>query len=160
MSRLATIRTAIVATVAAVPEVGVVHAYERYIRADDKFRQLYLYTPPVGTPQLRGWWVRRVATAESSPNISPRTRNVHTWHVRGYMVLNDEAASELVFDELVEAVRDAVRADLTFGGVADLGPLNDGDNTEGAQVVDTGPVMFCGVLCHSALLEIRTWSEL
>lgn len=160
MSHLAVIRTAIVATLAAVPQVGVVHAYERYVRGDNKFKQLYLYTPPGGEQQLRGWWVRRVGTVESSPNVSPRTRNVHTWRLRGYMALNDESASELVFDELVEAVRDAVRADPTFGGVADLGPLNDGDNTDGAQVVDVGPVLFCGVLCHSALLEIRTWSEL
>lgn len=158
MSKLAQIRTAMVATVAAVPGAGVVHAYERYIRGDDKFKQLYLYTPPGGVQQLRGWWLRRVRTAESSPNVSPETRNVHTWHLRAFMALNDEAASELVFEEMVEAVRDALRADPTFGGVADQGPLNDGDNTDGAQVVDVGPVTFCGALCHSALLEMKTWS--
>lgn len=158
MSQVAAIRSAIVAAVAGVPEIGQVHAYERYIRGDARFAQLYEHTLPGGAGQLRGWWVRRVATRESSPSLGPDALNVHTWHLRGYMALNDEQASELVFDELIEDVRAVVRADPTFGGVAEQGPLNDGDNTDGAQVIDAGPVMFCGVLCHSALLEIRTWS--
>lgn len=158
MSTLAQIRTAILATVATVPELGRLHDRERYIREERLFRELYLHTVP-GGEQLRGWWLRRSATEELDINIA-RTINVHTWLLRGYMALDDDAGTELVFDDLVEAIRSAVRADPTFGGVCQAGPLSDKDNTNGVQVTDAGPVTFCGVLCHSAVLQLRTWSYL
>lgn len=156
---VAAIRTALLATVAAVADIGQVHAHERYAREEAKFRDRFLFTPTGGTEQLRGWWLRRTATRESSPSVG-RTVNVHTWQLRGYMSLNDEAATELEFDALVEALRDALRADPNVGGFAEQGPLADGDNTDGPQLLDTGPVLFCGVLCHSAVIELRTWSYL
>ncbi|KLN57622.1 hypothetical protein [Variovorax paradoxus] len=159
MSRLDLVRAAIFQTLSTVLEIGKVHDRERYLREEQKFRALYIHTLPDGRLQLRGWWFRRTATEERSINIA-RTVNVDTWAVRGYMALDDDAGSELVFDGLIEAFRDAVRLDPTFGGVCTQGPLGDGDNTDGVQVVDTGPVTFCGVLCHSALLQLRTWSYL
>lgn len=155
----AEIRDALGALIAFVPDMGNVHTYERYVREEGKFRDLYLYTPASGIEQLRGWWMRRVSTQESTLGIG-RNMEVHTWQIRGYMALNDFESSEHEFDALIEALRDAVRADPTLGGVCEQSPLGEGDATDGLQVVDSGPVLFCGVLCHSALLEIRTWSYL
>ena len=156
MSTLATIRAAIVAAAAAVPDMGQVHAYERYVRGDIKFQELYLVDLPDGSQQLRGWWLRRKGTEEMAGPIG-RSADVHTWQLRGYMSLQDESASELAFDELIEGFRDAVRADPTFGGVCEPVPYKAGQ-PEGVRVQDAGPVMFCGVLCHSAVLELQTWS--
>jgi hypothetical protein len=157
MSTLAEIRAAIVAAMQAVPDIGAVHSHERYTRDEAKFRELYVITPSVGAKQLRGWWLRRTATEETS--ISTGTvMNVHTWQWRGYMALNDEDGSELVFDELIEAYRDAVRADPTFGGVCEQNSMTDAE--DGVQVINAGPVTFCGVLCHSAVLQLKTWSYL
>lgn len=153
------IRTQLRALIAAVPNIGQVHDRERYVREEAKFRQLYLYTPAGGQEQLRGWWLRRSGTEERSLAVG-RTLNVHTWQIRGYMTLNDEQASELAFDALIEASRDAVRADPTLGGVCMQSPLAGGNNTDGLQVLESAPVLFCGVLCHSALLELKTWSYL
>ena len=157
MSSLAQIRAAIVAMHAAVASVGVVHNRERYAKTEAKFRELFVFTPAGGVQQVRGWWWRRVATAESSVSTGT-VMNVHTWECRGYMAFNDEAASELEFDALVEALRDAVRADPTLGGVCEQNPMSG--EPDGVQVTDAGPVMFCGVLCHSAVLQLRTWSYL
>ena len=85
------------------------------------------------------------------------TMERHTWQCRGYMALADGQASELAFDDLIEAFRDAVRADPTLGGVCEQNPQGD-DGEDGVQVTDAGPVMFCGVLCHSAVLQLQTWS--
>lgn len=163
MSLLATVRNALQSTLQAVPDVGVVHAYERYTREETKFRELYTVKPSGQTDavrQLKGWWLRRTGTAERTLGVG-RTEVVHTWRVRGFMALNDEQASELAFDELVEALRDAVRADPTLGGVCAQSPLADGGSSEdGLQLLEAGPVMFCGVLCHSAVLEMKTWSYL
>lgn len=158
MSTLAQHRAAIVTAMASVPDMGVVHDRERYASSNTAFQQLYLYTPAGGKQQLRGWWLRRSGTAEHSANTR-RTVNVHTWTVRGYMAFNDADASELVLDDLVEQFRAVVRADPTLGGVCQPGPLVGGeDRTDGVQVVDAGPVTFAGVLCHSVVLQLRTWS--
>lgn len=155
--RHAEIRDALGALIAFVPDVGNVHTYERYVREEGKFRELYLYETAAGVQQLRGWWLRRTATQENSLGVG-RYLEVHTWQIRGYMALNDFDGSEHAFDALIEAMRDAVRADPTLGGVCEQSPL--GDSTDGLQVLDSGPVLFCGALCHSALLEMRTWSYL
>jgi hypothetical protein len=154
MSVLSQHRAAIVATLGGVVDIGHVHDRERYARDEAGFRAAYLFTGSSGVPGLRGWWLRRTETKESSADTG-EPMNEHTWHIRGYMAFNDADASELVFDELVEAFRDAVRQDLTLGGACDLGPLSE---TEGVQVLDAGPVMFAGVLCHSVVLQLKTWS--
>ena len=64
MSDLRAHRAAIVAALAAVPDVGHVHERERYAESETAFRAMYLYTPAGGAPEVRGWWLRRVATRE------------------------------------------------------------------------------------------------
>lgn len=157
MSSVAQIRTALQLMVASVPEVGQVYDRERYVRDEGKFRALFIYQPTSGDPQVRGWWLRRVKTQEYSAN-NQRVINVHSWVIRGYMALNDVAGSELIFDDLVEQIRDRYRADPTLGGVCQLGPLQGADGSDGIQLDEIGPVSFCGVLCHSAALSLRTWS--
>ncbi|MFE8644128.1 hypothetical protein ACFX58_03475 [Sphingomonas sp. NCPPB 2930] len=159
MSQLDTIRAALFAVLQSVPDIGRVHDRERYAKDEKAFRTLYLHDLADGTQQLRGWWLRRASTLERSTAIG-REINVHTWQVRGYLALADEAATEHTFDALVEAFRDLVRQDPTLGGVCAAGPLADDAGTDGVQVNDAGPVLFCGVLCHSALLSFKTWSYL
>lgn len=151
---LPAIRTALVAAIAAVPDVGVVHSRERYVRDEAKFRELFV---PAGItpPQVRGWWVRRRSTMRRAINLANGIV-LHEWAIRGYMALNDEQASELVFDGLVESIAIAVPADPTLAALCDPGPAA-GDDTNGIQVADAGPVLFCGVLCHSAVLTLKTW---
>ena len=157
MSTLSQHRSAIAAALSSVPDVGIVHARERYAGDNAKFAALYLYTPAGGKPHIRGWWLRRSSTAEHSPNVG-RSVNVHTWTVRGYMAFTDADATELVLDDLVEQFRALVRADPTLGGVCQPGPV--GDEADGVQVTDAGPVNFAGVLCHSVVLQLKTWSYL
>ena len=149
-------RAAIVAALASVPGMGVVHDRERYASDNSKFAALYLYTPAGGEPQIRGWWLRRVETEERTDTFGPGT-NVHTWHVRGYMAFADDDGSELVFDELIEDFRAVVRQDPTLGGACEQPPEEE---TDGVQVLDAGPVKFAGALCHSVLLQLKTWSDL
>ena len=157
MSQLALIRSALVALLQAVPNIGVVHAFERYTREEAKFRELFTYPPTGTTRQVRGWWLRRIASRERGLGVG-RTEVVHTWHIRAYLALSDADASELLFDELIEAVRDAVRLNPGLGGLCTQGP-QDGD-ADGVQLLESGPVNFCGALCHSAVLEFKTWSYL
>lgn len=147
MTTLAQIRGGIAAKLGTVAGIGVVHDYERFAKRDAEFQALF---KTGGT--IKGWIVRRVSTREMRPAIG---RHVvwNRWRIRGYMSLDDSAATEKSFDDLVEAIRDAFRADETLGGlVADLT-----ENEQfGIQVEDSGPVLFAGVLCHGARLGLTT----
>ena len=157
MSGLAEHRAAIARALAAVPGMGHVHECERYAAGEAAFRALYLYETAPGQSEVRGWWLRRVATREHSPSTG-RTVCAHTWQLRGYAAFADERGSERQLDERVESFRAAVRADPTLGGVCQPGPLAEGE--DGVQVVDAGPVRFAGVLCHGIVLKLTTWSYL
>jgi hypothetical protein len=159
MSLILDIRNALVAQAQAVDGFGIVHARERYVPDEAKFRQAYLVDDGNGGKQLRGWWLRRVRTTERTVTIRS-SMVAHTWQWRGYMAFNDQAESELLFDDLIEAYRDAFRADPTLGGVCEASPEDIGSGEDGVQVIDAGPVTFCGVLCHSAVLQVKTWSYL
>lgn len=148
---VATQRAALAALIAAVPNVGIVNDYERYARDESKFKAAYVYTPAGGDQQVRGWRISNTAVQERSLGVK-RVLNVMTWQVRGYMSLADDEGSEKVFDDLVEAIRTAYRANPTLGGICAAEPLGEDD---GMQKVDAGPVLFCGVLCHSVLLEVK-----
>lgn len=147
---LAQHRLAIVALMESVPGIGVVHPEEPYARTQSAFQAAYMAdVDGSGAQQLRGWYVHRVTTRETSPSVG-RWVNVHTWRLQGFMALATPG-SGLEWDALVEAVREAFRQDLTLGGISQ--PL---DRTQGVQVVANTPVMFAGVLCHSAQLQLQT----
>jgi hypothetical protein len=145
------IRAAIVARVATVPDIGIVHDYQRYAMQMSGFEQLYI-TEIDGERELRGWHVTLTATEETSSSRG-RYEIVHIWSLRGYRALNDESGSEKLFDAQVEELRDAFRDDETLGGVVDSTVLPQG---AGLQLAEKVPVMFAGVLCHMARLVLRT----
>lgn len=153
---VATHRAAIVAALNTVAEIGLVHDHEPYGRTEADFRQLYSWPDASGQLQVRGWFLQRTRTAEVSPHIG-RTINTHTWRLRCFMSLDQAGATELVFDDLVEAARQVFRNDLTLGGAAEPGPLG---SASGLQVTDSGPAYLAGVLCHVATLTLQTYEYL
>lgn len=149
---LATIRAAIKAKVAAVASIGVVNDYERFSKNESTLQEQYVASV-AGVNQLRGWNIRRVKTRKDAPASAGPVVVTHTWSIRGYMALNDAAASEKTFDALIEAVSDAFDDDETIGGAVDSIVVDD---VAGIQVDESMPVLFAGVLCHSAKLRLVT----
>ncbi|TVO70906.1 hypothetical protein FHP88_15745 [Sedimenticola selenatireducens] len=147
MSDMETIRAAIVAKLNSITDIGMVHAYERYAKNSADMKKLYL-----SDGRFKGWHVRRVTTREKSP-ATGRWARTYRWKIRGFMALDDADKSEQLFDAFIELICDAVRADDTLGGVVDSCIVGE---EAGVQVQDSGPVMFAGVLCHSADLALNT----
>lgn len=152
---LESIRAAIGAVIKAVPRIGVVHPYERYVKDEASFRRLYMWQPPerASPPEMRGWFIRRLATRELD-DTSTKTEIQIDWQIRGFMALQDALASEITFDGLIEQMRAGFRADLSLGGQLDVelpagAPL-------GPQLVESAPYMLAGVLCHGARLDWTT----
>lgn len=146
------LRNAIAERWAAVPAIGRVHAYERYGRDNAAMRALYEIDG-----QIRGWCVTRLAVREISSVVGLATE-VATWRISGYLSLSDDAATEIALEDLIEAGRDAFRADETLGGlVFDTSDVAASmPNESGLQVESIDHVMFAGVLCHRARLRLVT----
>jgi hypothetical protein len=153
MATLSQIRAAIKAKMESVPEIGRVHDRERYAKDMAKLKALFEW-PGEGSGKLRGWIIRRVSTRESSSALG-RTHCLDRWQIRGYQGFSDEAASEIEFDDRIEAIRDAFRADETLGGVVSQ-TVDPASKLAFIQVDDSGPVMFAGLLCHGARLSLIT----
>ena len=149
MSKLQDHRDAIVAKMNSVANIGIVHSFERYAAREKDFRDHFM-----SGGEIRGWVVRRIRTIEKAATIG-RWDQTFIWEIRGYMSLDDDGQSELVFDELVEALRDAFRTDETLGGAVDTTIVPE---RAGLEVQGSGPVMFAGFLCHSVRLALTTTS--
>jgi hypothetical protein len=147
-------RAALLAMLLAVPSIGRVHESVRYVREESRFRADYEWAPEGGLAHLRGWHIGSCTTARRTLGLG-RVLLRHTWPIRGYLVFNLEHRSQLVMDDLCEAIGAAHETDRTLGGVSTAEEL--GSDADGVQKLEAGEVLFCGVLCHSALLQLETW---
>lgn len=148
-------RSALVTSMRAVPNIGVVHAYER-TGADLATLKQHYYSAT--HQQIRGWFVRRVRIRETGI-LQPLYLEVVEWQIRGFMAVDDAGESELVFDDLLEGLRDRLRDDSTLGGTVMKLGLLDAKSDRGLQLEDFGPYMFGGVLCHGAKFSLVTAKE-
>lgn len=156
---VAAVRTAIKTLMLTVPNIGVVHEYERYATDMASVKAMYLYAP---LNQLRGWFVRRANTKEVG-RIQNRSVEITRWQIRGFMALDDSAQSELQMEALIEAQRDVFRVNETLNDTVDqcsVPQLGGGSGETGLQVEDFAPVMFASVLCHHARLGLNTYRYL
>ena len=145
------IRAAIKATLENIPGIGVVHGYERFSKDPKSFAGLYL-----NEGKLLGWHIRRLNIREAEYSTM-YNRIIINWRIRGFAGLVDVAESELVFDNLVDAIRSAFRrlpllCDLKGKDLAKI--VNNGE--AGVQVSSSEPVMFAGVLAHRVTLALTT----
>lgn len=146
MTTTVDIRNAIEGKLIAVTGIGKVHKYERFAVQQSKLKEFFQ-----SDTRLLGWTVRRSGfkkTELATALYSMRSN----WEVRGYMSLDDEFATELIFDALVDVVQLSLSNDPTFGGISSY--VND---YEIKAVLE--PVMFCGVLCHGVTLSFDTLHE-
>lgn len=145
------IRAALVALLETVPGIGTLHNYERFSKNPKEFHALYLQGQ-----NIRGFYVRRQSYRET-PYSTMKNRVRTRWVIKGFASLVDADATELVFDELLDAIAATLRAKpVLFENM--LTPLchTVTDDGAGLQLEDSGPVMFAGVLCHGATFSLTT----
>lgn len=145
MSQVSNIRDAIKTIMETVPDIGVVHTFERFAKRSSEFKAFYQYED-----QIRGWYIRRLKTPASSGGIGLYDET-YTWQIRGFMSLADEAQTERVFDELIESLVQAFR---NYDTLNDTVTTSIVSNQAGLQVERVGHVMLAGVLCHEAVLSL------
>jgi len=142
---LSDIRAAVAATITAVEGVGsagvVVHQYQRW--AADWSRVLELFKGD--GDRIHAWMVTRKRTPVKRDNL-PTMQRLHHFRIMGIYGVKDAAASELVFQDLVENVSIALDNNPTLNGtVLDSGPT---------QIDDVDVRAFGKILCHVAELSL------
>lgn len=147
------IRDAIVATLAAIPDIGKVHGFQRYSARTKDLVDMYAYNG-----QLRGWFVRRFSVVDKDTSLGSRQETTR-WYIRGYMAVDDAAQSELAFDDLLDAIREAFRVQWWPNDLGSSVIHRKYNEQVDVSVDETGPVMFAGVLCHSARCSLIVWNH-
>ncbi len=153
MPTLDQIRAAIANKIQGVDAQIAVHDYERYTKQYSDLIAMYKAGDPAA-PRLNGYHVRNVGTRETIVD-SGRGSIWHRWRIRGFMSLDDADETEKLFDNQIEAIRDAFRIDDDLGKLV-LTCIDDKSGEAGIQLLEQKPVMFAGVLCHSAELGLTT----
>ena len=148
---LPAIREQIKVILAGVAGIGVIHDYERWATDWNKF--LDHYKDAGG--RINGWTITRDATPERwLTNID--YERVFEMVIRGYYGLQDAAASEILFQDLIESICDEFRGNDTLNGTCETTCPEFGGMTgkSGIQVIIVEPRMFGGVLCHYCELRL------
>ena len=140
----ADINAEIVDTLEDVSGIGVVHAYERTSRSPAKYLELMRDTDGA----VNGWTVRRRATASMRYDSNIIIRDTHRFEISGiYGPVNDSSASESTFQALVDAIKDAFKADYTLNGKCEqIGQI---------QIEDVDFIEFSDTLYHVAVLSLE-----
>jgi hypothetical protein len=138
------IRHAILDKLSSLEDIGKTH------NRQSDFNDMYLEGQ-----KLKGWTISRVSTREK-PFDTHTNIATHTWKIRGYLALEDEIESELIFDDLIELIRDEFRSDDTLGNVVSSTYVGE---QAALQLDDVGPATFAGVLCHAATMTLFTEVE-
>jgi len=143
---MSSIRDEIKSILASATDVGTkIHDYERWSNTWEDFLQLFKTDG-----LIKGWTISRIATPEvnSTPSTNIRT---HTFVIRGYYSLDDSAATEKTFQNIIENIATAFRSKPTLNGKAlHCDPL---------QVTSVGTVLFGSVLCHFCELRLLVQEE-
>lgn len=138
----ATARTDVYNAVNGVTDVGQVYDYQRFAAEWGNFLSLFKTTIS-GTDQIRGWVVQyRGFSVETPPRTFGKARQrTHRFQVKGYMGLDDSAATEKTFAALAESVANALDTDSTLHGSEYL----DAGDAEIAEFIN---VPLGGTMCH------------
>ncbi len=111
----ATIRAELKTVLESVTDVAVVHDYLRW--TNDRSRLLQLYK---NNGRINAWEFTRTRNEREQLETGNRFRSTHFMLIKGYFSLKDDAASELTFQDLVEAVADKLQQDANLNGKATL----------------------------------------
>lgn len=122
-----------------------IHEYERWCANWKDYLSLF----KEGS-KIKGWTITRTKAPETSKTPSTNTR-VHTFIIRGYLSLDDSAATEITFQDLIDDIATAFRTEPTLNGTAaDSSPL---------QIDSVTGIMFGDTLCHFCQLRLDVEEE-
>ena len=146
---LADIREQIKTIISATEGVGRVHDYDRWAADWKKMLELFKHTDAEGNEKINGWVFTRTKTPERwLTNI--KYLRVYEWLIRGVYGLQDDQATELIYQNIIENICGSFRTNNTLNGTCEtIAPeFGSFNGLAGVQVQLVEVRMFAGVLCH------------
>jgi len=146
---LAAIRTKIKEILSTVPGIGRVYDYGRWTADWSRFLNTFK-----SVDKINGWLITRRASTEElfGENVPPVHHRTHEFVIEGYFSLRDDVASEKTFQDLIEAICETFRGNLTLDGTALV--------SEPPQVESVDSSTLGGVLVHQTRIVIRATERL
>ena len=150
-----------------VPGIGQVHEFQRYAHDLAKYLGFFKTEGSGGKDRILGWMVTRESASEglgSAAAAAPGSfvpagtnRRVHTFLLFGVMGLEDGTATELEFQDLIEAVCDHFRDNnvlqlLDTEGKRRVATL---ERLQPPQLDAVDVRQFGAALCHAAEIRIQ-----
>lgn len=143
------VRADIVSRLASIPDIGRVHAFQRFPRRKSKLNDDYVTDNCV----LLGWHLTRIKVTEVSHGQKLNIRTT-IWHITGYMAISEDNTSELVFDGLIDAISDKFRAWLSSDGKRTIDYRGEAGEQIGVALLEHYPCLFADTECHKAVLGL------
>lgn len=149
---LTAIRDAIYNKVNGVSGIEKVHKYRRWTTRFEEYLNFYKDSSNI----INGWQIHRRSTAEIRETTGPRFVRMYDMEIDGYFGLHDTGVpattSAILFDNLIELICTAFKADPTLGGAAQKHDL--------IQVESVIEMMFSDALVHYCELSLLVYEEL
>ena len=138
-------------TVKSVDGIGVVHKYSRWTNREDVFKSLYGVPSSSGKQiKINGWEISRKSVKEELRGSFIVFRR-HIFVIRGFYSLDDDMATEIEFNLLLERICDALRNLLETNWTED--PSTPWFYNEPPSITDISVVMFSNFLVHAAEIQ-------
>lgn len=147
------IRTALKTILMTIADIGVIHEYDRQTADPSTFLSLFRSSTAAqpGQYYIQGWTITEEAIPEELLTVGGATgQNLRTHRIviKGYRSLDDSAASELAFMDLVEMIQAKLRADVETNALNGVVLGTSGP----AEVRRVAYWVLGDVLCHYAEL--------
>jgi len=155
MATVDALRTAIVAVMLAVPDVGNVYDHVRYSAGWSNFLDNFGWANSSGENVVRGWWLSGPTISSGPTSTFDQLTDTYTFTVHGVMTYTDSSDTDATFAALVTAVRDKLYTQTTLAqGSAAVVP--------GSVELDAGLVdmrMFGSYLVHYCEMQLSVEVE-
>lgn len=129
-------------TISQVANTGIIHSYQRNINDQQRFEK-YCFDKASG--RISSWMISRESMGDIQASNVANTR-VHSYVLRGYMGVNDDNQTELIFQRSIDAIANAFTPQGSLSSTVEL--------IRPVQARQIAFVELHGVLCHYAELAI------
>lgn len=138
------IREQIVSIISGVSSIGNVYDYQRFVKDEATFRNLFL-----SSSELKVWMVKKIQGNEVPIALGyPAAAKVeHIYEIEGWVGLSDANASEKTLANLIEGISGVLRSNITLNGTCFLHHF--------CEVKQIGHQNLFGRLCNYTKLGLK-----
>lgn len=130
--------------------IGHVYYGRPYSSNETELRNLFVHNN-----KINAWTIERVSFVESPRNLTSNLTDT-TWQINGFYAYDLASNSHIEFNEMVDAIRTAIRDDDDLGGVVSTCIVGDRAGIQGNTIDHAWLANNITMLCHIVELILTT----